>query len=97
MRNWRLGMVLSASMAGVFSIAELSTIEEILDGQRTAVVEIADKLWREAELGYLENVSSMVLGDYLTANGFSIERRSAGLPTAFVASAGSGSPPSSTR
>ena len=92
MRNWRLGMVLSALMAGVFSIAELTTIEEILDGQRTAVVEIADKLWREAELGYLENVSSMVLGDYLTANGFSIERRSAGLPTAFVASAGSGSP-----
>jgi aminobenzoyl-glutamate utilization protein B len=85
-------MVLSASMAGVFSIAELTTIEEILDGQRTAVVEIADKLWREAELGYVEHASSKVLGDYLTSNGFSIERQSAGLPTAFVASMGRGSP-----
>lgn len=92
MRNWRLGLVLSASIAGVFSFADLTTIEKVVEGQRTAVVEIADKLWREAELGYLENVSSMVLGDYLTSNGFSIERRSAGLPTAFVASAGRGSP-----
>ena len=92
MRNWRLGLVLSASIAGVFSFADLTTIEKVVEGQRTAVVEIADKLWREAELGYLENVSSMVLGDYLTSNGCSIERRSAGLPTAFVASAGRGSP-----
>ncbi|GIT39958.1 MAG: hypothetical protein Ct9H300mP8_11540 [Gammaproteobacteria bacterium] len=54
MRNWRLGLVLSASIAGVFSFADLTTIEKVVEGQRTAVVEIADKLWREAELGYMK-------------------------------------------
>lgn len=91
-RNWRLGLVMSVWMAGAISYADLTTIEEILDGQRPAVVEVADALWYAAELGYLENASSKVLGDYLTSNGFSIERQSAGLPTAFVASAGRGSP-----
>ncbi len=94
MRDWQLGLVLSTSalMAGTVASAELKTIEEILDEQRPKVVEVADALWHAAELGYLENSSSRVLGDYLSANGFSVERQSAQLPTAFVASAGRGSP-----
>ena len=72
MRNWRLGLVLSVSIAGVVSVADLRTMEKGVEEQRTAVVEIADKLWREAELGYMKNVSSTVLCDYLTSNGFSI-------------------------
>ena len=68
------------------------TIEEILDRQEPAAIEVADTLWRAAELGYLENASSTLLSDYLTSNGFSVERQIAGLPTAFLASAGQGSP-----
>ena len=45
-----------------------------------------------AELGYLEYKSSELLATHLESHGFSVERGVAGLPTAFVAKYGSGSP-----
>ena len=45
-----------------------------------------------AELGYLEYKSSAVLMDELQRNGFTIEKGVAGIPTAFVATYGSGAP-----
>lgn len=45
-----------------------------------------------AEPGYQEYRSSAALISFLEANGFSVEKGIAGIPTAFVASFGSGSP-----
>ncbi|MBO4264347.1 MAG: amidohydrolase [Bacteroidales bacterium] len=45
-----------------------------------------------AELGYLEYKSSKELADHLAANGFQVEMGVAEIPTAFVATFGSGSP-----
>ena len=45
-----------------------------------------------AELGYLEYKSSELLASHLESHGFKVERGVAGIPTAFVASYGSGSP-----
>ncbi len=53
---------------------------------------IAQQIWDLAEVGYQEVESSALLRGALAASGFSIEEGVAGMPTAFVASWGSGSP-----
>ncbi len=53
---------------------------------------IAQNLWDWAELGYQENRSSQLLQSTLATEGFTVEAGVAGIPTAFVASWGSGGP-----
>ena len=53
---------------------------------------IQKQIWSTPELGFLEENSSAVLQKHLSENGFSIEKGVAGMPTAFVATFGSGSP-----
>lgn len=53
---------------------------------------IALNIWDYAELGYKENKSSALLQSTLKENGFTVEAGVAGMPTAFVATYGSGSP-----
>ncbi|MDR3062399.1 MAG: amidohydrolase [Dysgonamonadaceae bacterium] len=58
--------------------------------------DVYDKLqkliWSHPELGFLETESSGDLQNHLQGNGFTVESGVAGMPTAFVASYGSGSP-----
>ena len=54
--------------------------------------EIALKIWDWAELGYQEAQSSALLQETLADEGFRIQKGVAGIPTAFVAEYGSGSP-----
>lgn len=53
---------------------------------------ISDFIWSFAELGLQEFKSSRLLADTLEQAGFKVERGVAGMPTAFVASYGSGKP-----
>lgn len=53
---------------------------------------IALSIWDYAELGFKENKSSTLLQTTLKDNGFTVEAGVAGMPTAFVATYGSGSP-----
>ena len=54
--------------------------------------DIALNIWELAELGYLEKQSTALLQKTLADEGFKIEPGVAGIPTAFVAEAGSGKP-----
>lgn len=54
--------------------------------------ELARQLWREPELGFLEVRGSALLADDLERAGFVVRRGVADMPTAFVASFGSGEP-----
>jgi aminobenzoyl-glutamate utilization protein B len=54
--------------------------------------DIALRIWDLAELGYQEFESSALLQEKLAAAGFRVESGVAGMPTAFVAEAGSGGP-----
>ena len=65
-----------------------SAIQERYDQYK----DIAFKIWDYAELGYKEVKSSAILQETLKNNGFSVEAGVAGIPTAFVATYGSGSP-----
>lgn len=54
--------------------------------------DIAHEIWELAEMGYLEHESSALLQKTLSDEGFSINKGVAGIPTAFIAEYGSGSP-----
>lgn len=56
------------------------------------IIEVSDKIWEFAELGLLEFKSSALLADELKKAGFKVEMGVAGMPTAFVATFGSGKP-----
>jgi aminobenzoyl-glutamate utilization protein B len=49
-------------------------------------------IWEYAELGYKEEKSTALLQKLLTDNGFDVKAGVAGMPTAFIASFGSGKP-----
>jgi aminobenzoyl-glutamate utilization protein B len=53
---------------------------------------ISRQIWETPELGFHETKSSALLQQELRANGFRVESGVAGMPTAFTASFGSGSP-----
>lgn len=55
-------------------------------------IKISDNIWEFAEVGLLEYKSSRLLSDEIEKYGFEIERGVAQMPTAFVASWGSGHP-----
>src|SRR6478752_5422473 len=53
---------------------------------------IAQKIWGFAEVGFQETQSSALLQQTLKDAGFQIEAGVAGMPTAFIATYGSGKP-----
>ena len=63
-----------------------------VDGSKANFEEIAKYLWDNPELSLVEFKSSAKLQEYLAKNGFKIEKGVAGMPTAFVATWGSGKP-----
>ena len=63
-----------------------------IDAGRSAYDDLALKIWDFAEVGYREHRSSALLQERLRQEGFKVESGVAGIPTAFIASAGSGSP-----
>lgn len=79
-----------------FSAQECQAQKDVLDDsirRRDAQSwEAALKIWRWAEPGYQETKSSALLAGLLADAGFTIERKVAGIPTAFIATAGSEKP-----
>ncbi len=65
---------------------------QVLESAEENYESIALEIYRLAELGYLEFESSRLLQETLSLEGFEIEAGVAGIPTAFVASYGSGRP-----
>jgi len=56
------------------------------------LIDIHDKIWGWAEVGLQEYKTGKLLADILEKHGFKVERGVAGMPTAFVATWGSGKP-----
>ena len=63
-----------------------------LDSTSARWDETAQKIWAFSETALEETQSAALLSDLLEKEGFTVTRGVAGMPTAFVASAGSGSP-----
>jgi aminobenzoyl-glutamate utilization protein B len=63
-----------------------------VEKQQAALVQLSDEIWTFAETALRESRSAEALANYAEKNGFTVERGVAGMPTAFVASYGSGHP-----
>ncbi|MBV6520263.1 MAG: p-aminobenzoyl-glutamate hydrolase subunit B [Gemmatimonadaceae bacterium] len=63
-----------------------------IDGMATQTQQMVDMIYSFGELGFQEVETSKYLTGILEQNGFSVERGVAGIPTAWVARWGSGSP-----
>jgi len=81
-----------AQNASVGLDSEKEVILKDLDTKTEKYTEIAQNIWNWAELGYQETKSSTLLQTTLKEAGFSVEAGVADIPTAFVATYGSGEP-----
>jgi len=67
-------------------------IEASIEQHKTELINISDEIWTQAETAFEEYESSEILSNYAEQNGFEVEKGVAGMPTAFVATYGSGKP-----
>ena len=65
---------------------------DFIDGRYEETAAMARTIWEYAEVGYQETQSSQLIRDELASAGFAVEAGIASIPTAFVASYGSGGP-----
>ncbi len=68
-----------------------STIQSVEKHQQE-LTKLSDEIWGYAETALKEHKSSKALADYAEAQGFTVKRGVAGMPTAFTAEFGSGKP-----
>ncbi|MHA7059634.1 amidohydrolase [Aquimarina sp. M1] len=67
-------------------------IIQSIEKHEKELIKISDQIWALAETAFEENQSSKLLADYAEKQGFTVARGIAGMPTAFVATYGSGKP-----
>ena len=86
--QWSIGQSsLPSSIAN-----EKKALIQSLEAKKQQYVDVATNIWNLAELGYKEGKSANLLQSMLKEEGFTIETGVAGIPTAFTATFGSGSP-----
>jgi aminobenzoyl-glutamate utilization protein B len=71
---------------------ERASLVQSIDAKRESYATIAKQIWGYAEVGYQEAKSSALLQQQLRAAGFQVKAGVADIPTAFVATFGSGKP-----
>ena len=91
-----LGTMFSADLSAQDADPRLEALKdealEMVDGQAKLVQEIVDHLFSFGELGMQEFETQRYLTELLEENGFEIELGVAGMPSAWTAKWGSGSP-----
>ena len=95
MIKYRLSLVYCFCKPSCFSQNLDETKKNIIksiENHEEEIIKISDKIWELAETAFNEYESSKLLSDYAEANGFSLERGVAGMPTAFIATYGQGRP-----
>jgi aminobenzoyl-glutamate utilization protein B len=65
---------------------------KFMDGRASQYGDAAQKIWEFAEVGFQETKSSALLQGILKEAGFQVQSNVAGMPTAFIASYGTGKP-----
>lgn len=81
----------AVSWAATHSGAKRAAVAAV-DDHATALIGLSDQIWEFAETALREHRSAKVLADFAEQHGFTVERGVSHMPTAFVASYGSGRP-----
>lgn len=92
MRSFTILLLLCVSPAALVAQDAKAELATSIDARKATYAAIADEIWSLAEVGYQEHKSSARLQSELKGAGFAVKSGVAGIPTAFVASYGSGKP-----
>ncbi|MFA6957589.1 MAG: amidohydrolase, partial [Thermoanaerobaculia bacterium] len=84
--------LMAAPAAKVAHLAEKRAATASIDAHAAEMTALSDSIWKNAETALRETRSSAELAAWAEAQGFKVTRGVAGMPTAFVADYGSGSP-----
>jgi aminobenzoyl-glutamate utilization protein B len=71
---------------------EKDAVIQFIESIREELIMASDTIWTNPEIGLEEYISSKLLADFAEKNGFKVERGISSMPTAFIASFGSGKP-----
>ncbi|GAA3921531.1 amidohydrolase [Chitinophaga oryziterrae] len=92
MRQFILPVLCCLSSLTIAQNKDKAALISYLDQHTSEYDTIAKKIWGFAEVGYQEQKSSALLQATLEQQGFTVKAGIAGIPTAFMASYGSGEP-----
>jgi len=95
MKNWisLVGLLLITQLGwGQELSASKKAVIEAVEEREEDLIRISDEIWALAETALEESQSAALLANYAEDNGMRVERGVAGMPTAFIASYGSGEP-----
>ncbi len=84
--------VTAPAIRGQLSEADRGAIIGRIDGRASQLAAQSRQIWEFAEVGYQETKSAALLKEELRAAGFAITENIGNIPTAFSATAGSGTP-----
>jgi aminobenzoyl-glutamate utilization protein B len=91
-RTWWKLLIIAALWAPSVAAQPKEDVIRGLDALSDEYAGIAQRIWDYAEVGYLETQSSELLQSTLRDAGFTVQAGVASMPTAFVATYGSGEP-----
>lgn len=86
-----ISFFISTVAFGQMPAAKQALVKSI-EAKDAELIKLSDQIWAFAETALAETKSSKVLADYAEQKGMKLERGVAGMPTAFIASYGSGKP-----
>jgi aminobenzoyl-glutamate utilization protein B len=87
-----LATLVAAGSVAPVTAQPLADLMARMDARAEHYGQIAQRIWELAEVGYQEHESAALLREELRKAGFEIDEGVAGIPTAFVATWGSGRP-----
>src|SRR5437763_5977781 len=88
-----MALLCTAASAAELSAANQAKLNGNVDGYATRMTQVALQIWSMPEVGYQETKTSALLQSELRNAGFKIDSDVAGIPTAFVARAGTNDGP----
>ena len=87
-----LSLIFTLYISNSLAQKKYDVILKSIENNGSKYENVANQIWSFAEMGYQEEKSSALLQKTLLEEDFSVETEVANIPTAFVASYGSGSP-----
>lgn len=85
-------MIMAISASAQKMTSNKKALVASVEKHKAELIKISDSIWGLAETAFEEYGSAGILANYAEKNGMKVERGVAGMPTAFIASYGSGSP-----
>ena len=84
--------LLSLNLAAQKMTKDKKEVVASVEKHKENLIQLSDSIWALAETAFEESVSSKLLADYAEKNGMTVTRGVANIPTAFIATYGSGKP-----